>query len=520
MISSIDQDPALQPLDEYNQALMSHVHPPDWVDPEPVDCYDLVVIGAGTAGLVVAAGAAGLGLGLNIALIEKSLMGGDCLNLGCVPSKCVIRSSRVVADIRNSAPFGIQPPDHLDIDFAAVMQRMRRIRAGISHNDSAERFRQLGIDLFLGHAQFTSQAVITVNGRQLRFKKAVIATGARATHPQIPGLAEAGYLTNETVFSLTELPKRLAVLGGGPIGCELAQALHRLGSNVTLLHQHGHLLDREDADAAEIVQQQFLQEQLQVILDCRVESVELTDAGKVIHYRQAGETKPGETKTLVVDEILVGAGRTPNVDGLRLEVVGVDYDTQYGVLVNDYLQTTNSRIYAAGDICMNWKFTHAADAAARIVIKNTLFAPFGLGRSKLSSLVMPWVTYTDPEIAHVGLYEQDAKAKGLDTVTIKIPFSDIDRALADGEPEGFLKILHKRGSDQILGATIVARHAGEIISELSLAMVTKQGLTALSGVIHPYPTQAEAIKKAADAYRRTLLTPRAKSLLKLLTKFS
>lgn len=511
----IQQEPALQPLDEYNQSLMSQVHPIDWVNPQPADCYDLVVIGAGTAGLVVAAGAAGLGLGLKVALIEKSLMGGDCLNVGCVPSKCVIRSSRVVAELHNAEPFGIQSPEHLNIDFAAVMQRMRRIRAGISHHDSAERFRQLGVDVFLGTAQFLSREAIAVNESQLRFKKAVIATGARATHPQIPGLAEAGYLTNETVFSLTRCPKRLAVIGGGPIGCELAQAFHRLGSEVTLLHKHSHLLDREDADAAEIIQQQFLQENLHLVLDCTLENVEKADAGKIIHYRQNDAIK-----TIIVDEILVGAGRTPNVEGLNLEVAGVEYDTRQGVKVNDFLQTTNLRIYAAGDICMNWKFTHAADAAARIVIKNTLFSPWGLGRSKLSNLVMPWVTYTDPEIAHVGLYEQEAKEKGLKTNTIKIPFSTVDRALADGESEGFVKILHQQGSDQILGATIVARHAGEMLSEITLAMTTKQGLNALSGVIHPYPTQAEAIKKAADAYRRSLLTPRTQSLLKLLTKLS
>jgi len=515
MTSSIRHEPALQPLDEYNQTLMSYVHPPDWVNPQPAGCYDLVVIGAGTAGLVVAAGAAGLGLGLKVALIEKSLMGGDCLNVGCVPSKCVIRSSRVVADMRDAAPFGIRPPQDIEIDFAAVMQRMRQIRAGISHHDSAERFRKLGIDVFLGSAQFVSQDAIAVNDSQLRFKKAVIATGARATRPPISGLAEAGYLTNETVFSLTEPPKRLAIIGGGPIGCELAQAFHRLGSEVTLLHKHSHLLDREDTEAAEIVQQQFLREDLRLILDCTLEKVGVTESGQAIHYRQNGVSQ-----SIVVDQILVGAGRTPNVEGLNLEAVGVEYDARHGVKVNDYLQTTNPRIYAAGDICMDWKFTHAADAAARIVIKNSLFSPFGLGRSKLSSLVMPWVTYTDPEIAHVGLYEQEAQAKGFNTNTIKIPFSSVDRALADGETEGFVKILHKRGSDQILGATIVARHAGEMINEITLAIATNQGLSALSGVIHPYPTQAEAIKKAADAYRRTLLTPRTQSLLKLLTKLS
>ncbi len=515
MTPSIQQEPALQPLGEYNQQLMSHVHPPDWVNPTPAAGYDLVVIGAGTAGLVVAAGAAGLGLGLKVALVEKSLMGGDCLNVGCVPSKCVIRSSRVAADIRAAEPFGIQPPDAVNIHFAAVMERMRQIRAGISHHDSAERFRNLGIDVFLGHAAFVDQGAIAVDGHTLRFKKAVIATGARAARPDIPGLAEAGYLTNETVFSLTERPARLAVIGGGPIGCELAQAFHRLGSQVTLLHKNGHLLDREDADAAEIVQQQLIRDGLHLILSCQLERVEQTSAGKLISYRQNGELH-----TLTVDEILVGAGRSPNLDGLNLEAVGVQYDARHGVIVNDYLQTSNPRIYAAGDICMDWKFTHAADAAARIVIKNTLFSPFGWGRSKLSSLVMPWVTYTDPEIAHVGLYERDAQAQGLATQTIHIPFSAVDRALADGEPEGFVKILHKQGSDQILGATIVARHAGEMISEISLAIATKQGLSALSGVIHPYPTQAEAIKKAADAYRRTLLTPRTQTLLKLLTKLS
>lgn len=516
MPPSILDEPVVQPLDDYNQALLAHVHPIDWVNPEPAPLYDLVVLGAGTAGLVVAAGAAGLKLGLKIALIEKSLMGGDCLNLGCVPSKTIIQSSRVAATIRNAAPFGIQPPEAVNIDFAAVMQRMRRVRADISPHDSAKEFSSQGIDVFLGQAAFLDGDTVVVDGNHLRFKKAVIATGARASHPDLPGLAEAGFLTNETVFSLTDRPTRLAVLGGGPIGCELAQAFHRLGSDVTLLHKNGQLLDREDADAAELVQQRFLQEGLHLVLGCTVERVEKTDAGKVIHYQQQGEAK-----TIVVDEILVGAGRSPNVQGLNLDVVGVKYDAHHGVEVNDHLQTTNPRIFAAGDICMQWKFTHAADAAARLVIKNALFAPLGLGRGKLSSLVMPWVTYTDPEIAHVGLYEAEAHVKGLETETIHIPFADVDRAITDGETDGFAKILLKRGSDQILGATIVARHAGEFISEVTLAMVMKKGLKAIAQVIHPYPTQAEAIKKAADAYyRQAFLNPTTQFLLKLVAKFS
>jgi len=515
--------PELQPLDEYNLKLQANVHPVDWVNPKPAGIYDLVVLGGGTAGLVVAAGAAGLGLGLKVALVEKNLLGGDCLNVGCVPSKCLIRSSRVVAEIREAAALGIHAPD-IEIDFAAVMTRMRRIRAGISHHDSAERFRNLGVDVFLGTAKFLdgqNSRTVQVEGQNLKFKKAVIATGARATRPQIPGLEAAGYLTNETVFSLSDRsygcrnrPHRLAVIGGGPIGCELAQTFHRLGSAVTLFHKHSHVLDREDPEAAAVIQQEFIREGLGLILGCDLERVEKTASGKTIYYRQ-----DGMAKTIEVDEILVGAGRSPNLEGLNLEAIGVQFNQQ-GVVVNDYLQTTNPLIYAAGDICMNWKFTHAADAAARIVIKNTLFSPFGLGRSKLSSLVMPWVTYTDPEIAHVGLYEEEAIAQGLTVNTITIPFSSVDRAITDGETKGFIKVLHPKGSDQILGATIVARHAGDMISEITLAIVTKQGLNALSGVIHPYPTQAEAIKKAADAYRKTLLTPRTQALLKLLTKFS
>lgn len=505
----------VSPMDDYNQELLSQVHPPDWVNPQPADRYDLVVVGAGTAGLVVAAGAAGLGLGLKVALVEKHLMGGDCLNVGCVPSKCMIRSSRVVAEMKRAEVFGISSPANIDVDFPAVMERMRRLRAGISHHDSARRFQSLGVDTFLGTARFSSSNTIEVGDNILRFKKAVIATGARAARPPIPGLEQAGYLTNETVFSLTERPQRLAIIGGGPIGCELAQAFRRLGCEVILFHRGAHILNKEDADAAEIVQNVFIREGIRLVLGCQMERVEKTPEGKTISF-----TCDGTPESVTVDEILVGAGRAPNVEGLNLGAVEVEYDQKQGVKVNDYLQTTNPKIYAAGDICMNWKFTHAADAAARIVIKNILFSPFGMGRSKLSSLVMPWVTYTDPEIAHVGLYEREAQEKGIAVNTIKIPFSNVDRAIADGEEDGFVKIHHKQGSDEILGATIVARHAGEMISEVTTAIVNKVGLNGLSNVIHPYPTQAESIKKAADAYRRTLLTPNTKRLLGFLTKLS
>jgi thioredoxin reductase len=501
-------------MDEYNQQLVASVHPSDWVNPEPKDYYDLVVIGAGTAGLVVAAGVAGLGIGLKVALVEKKLLGGDCLNFGCVPSKCLIRSGRVLGEVGRAKNLGINIEEP-SVDFSRVMERMRKVRSQISGHDSVQRFQSLGIDVFLGEAHFLENKAIVVAEKILKYKKAVIATGARASYPEISGLEEAGFLTNETVFSLTELPQHFAIIGGGPIGCELAQTFQRLGSQIFLFHNHSQLLNKEDQSAVDIIQNTFIKEGIQLILESQIERVEKNPAGKIIHY-----THQGKSECVIVDEILIGTGRSPNIEGLNLEAVGVEYDQRVGIRVNDFLQTTNPNIYGAGDACMTWKFTHAADAAARIVIKNIFFSPLGRGRSKLSDLVMPWVTYTDPEIAQVGISAVEAQAKGLEINTIKIPFETVDRAMTDGEIEGFVKILHKKGSDEILGATIVASHAGEMISEITIAIANKIGLSQLSSVIHPYPTQAEAIKKAADAYRRTLLTPKAKTFLRLLAKFS
>lgn len=506
----------VNPLDSHNQVLIDRVHPQDWINPTPVDVYDLVIIGAGTAGLVVAAGAAGLGLGLKVALVEKQLMGGDCLNFGCVPSKALIRSSRVIGELQRAEALGIHfDREAIAVNFAAVMERLREVRAGLSVHDSAQRFRDLGVDVFFGPAHFCDRQSIQVCEATLKFRKAVIATGARAATPRIEGLEAVGFLTNETVFSLTDCPKRLAVIGGGPIGCELAQAFQRLGSQVTLLQRRSQLLPKEDLEVAEIIQNQLGLDGVQVILSVEIERVEAIATGKVIHFRQQDQES-----VIEVDEILVGAGRSPNVQDLNLEAAGVDYDLAHGVKVNDYLQTTNSNIYAAGDICSAWKFTHAADAAARIVIKNALFTPFGLGKSKVITLTIPRVTFTDPEVAHVGLSETEARQQGIAIATITIPLDKVDRAVLDGETAGLVRIHHHPNSDRILGATIVAPHAGEMISEVTTAIANQLGLSALSGVIHPYPTQAEGIKKAADAYRRTLLTPRTKQLLQLLRKLS
>lgn len=489
------------PQDIYNEALVSNVHPADWQNPEPAPSYNLVVIGAGTAGLVTAAGAAGLGA--KVALVERHFLGGDCLNVGCVPSKCMIRSSRMAADICDASQFGVRVLGGMEVDFPVVMERLRRLRARISEHDSARRFKELGVDLFLGEGQFSDPDTVQVAGKTLKFKKAVIATGTRPVQPAIEGIAEVGFLTNETVFSLTERPRRLAVIGGGPIGCELAQAFRRLGCEVILFHNAAHILNREDSDAAEIIQQSFIRDGIRLILNCKTTKVEKKNQGKVIHIDCGGNTE-----TIAVDEILAGAGRSPNVEGLNLEGAGVKYDKREGIEVNDQLQTTNPRIYAAGDICLAYKFTHTADATARIVIQNALFN----GRKKVSALTIPWCTYTDPEIAHVGMYEKDAKEKGIEVETYVRLLKEVDRAIADGEEEGFVKIHVRKGTDKILGATIVARHAGEMLGEITLAIVGNIGLKTISNVIHTYPTQAEAIKQVGDAYNRTRLTPLIKKL--------
>lgn len=498
---------SVPPMDQHNQALVENLHPPSWVNPEPASRYHLVVIGGGTAGLVTAAGAALLGA--KVALVEKHLLGGDCTNVGCVPSKSMIRSARAAAAVRDAQAYGINVPESTEVNFAAVMERMRRLRAEISENDSADRFqKEFGVDVFLGKACFAEENAITVADSTLHFSKAVIATGSRPARLPIEGLEEAGYLTNETVFSLTERPQRLAIIGGGYIGCELAQTFRRLGSEVMLFQHKARILDREDPDAAAIVQQALAREGVALVLQSKVQRVERQGAEKVLHYEANGQAGKA-----IVDEILVTAGRAPNIEGMNLETIGVKCDSKKGVMVNDYLQTTNPRIYAVGDVCMQWKFTHAADAAARIAIQNSLFSVLGIGRRRLSKLIMPWCTYTDPEVAHVGLYEQEAEAQGIAVETLHSPLSKVDRAIVDGEVEGFAKIHIRKGTNQILGATVVAKHAGEMISQITTAMVGKLGVDTLANVIYPYPTQAEVIRKAADDYSlRRLNTPLVKRL--------
>src|SRR5207244_4117289 len=360
----------------------------------------------------------------------------------------------------------------------------RKLRARISHTDSVHRYTKLGVDVFIGDARFSGPDTVVVEGaagdRTLRFAKAAICTGARASDPPTPGLQEAGYLTNETVFTLTELPPRLGVIGAGPIGSELAQAFARFGSQVYRIEAMHGIMPNADRDAAAIVHESMLRDGIKLLCCGKDLRVKKTDGGKRLTV-----DSHGQQYDVTVDEILVGVGRTPNTEGLGLETVGVEYD-KAGVKVNDRLQTTNARIYAAGDICSPFKFTHAADAMAQIVIQNALFPhPFGLAYADMDSLLMPWCTYTQPEIAHVGLYEADAKAKGWEVETFTYKLDEVDRAILDGEDEGFARIHVRKGTDKILGATIVGAHAGEMISEFTVLMKTGQGLKTLISTIHP-----------------------------------
>ncbi len=494
--------------------LLENVFPGDWQNPEPRARYDLVVVGAGSAGLISAALAAGLGA--RVALVEEQHLGGDCLNTGCVPSKSLLRASRMVAEAhRAQRELGLELAAGAAPDFARVMERMREIRARISHEDSALRYRdELGVAVFLGRAHFSGRDRLEVDGRTLRFKRAVLATGARPASLPIPGLAEAGPLTSESVFDLETLPERLAVIGGGPIGCELAQAFARLGSQVSLLHADAHVLPREDPEAARVLDARLRAEGLRIEDSARIERVDGGPQAACIHYRSSD----GAVRQLPADRILLAVGRTPNVEEMGLEAAGVAYDALRGVHVDDFLRTRNPRIYAAGDVCMRWQFTHAADAAARIAVRNALFSLGPLGRARLSRLVMPWCTYTDPEIAHVGLGRGEALAAGIEVDSYTVPLSELNRAVTDGEEEGFLKILLQRKRDRIVGASIVAPHAGELIGELTLAMLTGQGLGKLLDVIHPYPTLAQGIARVAGLRAKERATPALRRWLKRLIR--
>lgn len=466
--------PPLLPDDPHDSRLIANVRPLAWVNPTPAPRYNLVAIGAGAAGLVSAGGAGGLGA--KVALIERQFLGGDCLIAGCVPSKTLLAVAR-----------------ERPTDFAAVMERVRQVRADISPHDSAERFRrEFGVDVFFGEARFTAQDALEVGGQTLHFRKAVIATGSRPVVPDIPGMKEAAPLTNETVFSLTNLPRRLTVIGGGSVGCELAQAFARLGSRVTLLERGAQILSSEDEDTVQVVTAGLRRDGIDVRCHAAVTRVEAGPPKRV--YLDVG--------MIEADAILVATGRTPNIESLNLDAAGIRVHGN-GLIVDDHLRTTNRRVFAAGDVAGSYHLTHAADAMARLVIRNALF----LGRERLSRLVVPWCLYTDPEFARVGLTEREANQRGVGVDVYRVGFDQVDRAITDGRTDGFVKVLTAKGTDRIVGAAVVGPHAGELIGTLSLAMTNRLGLKAIAGTVFPYPTYTEALKKVADAYNRTRLTP-------------
>ncbi|MEB3282939.1 MAG: mercuric reductase [Lyngbya sp.] len=440
--------------------------------------YDLVIIGGGSGGLVVASAAAQLKA--KVALVERDRLGGDCLWFGCVPSKSLIHASRVAYDVKNAARFGIYT-EHPKIDFSKAANHVQNVIKTIEPHDSPERFRGLGVEVIFGEGKFSDRQTFEVNGRQLKARAFVISTGSRPAIPPIPGLKEAGFLTNENVFSLQEYPENFVIIGGGPIGCELGQAFSRLGSNVTLIESGDYLLQKEDPEAAQVVQDQLISEGIKILTQTRAEQVELKDGKKHI---KAGEN------TIIADEILLAVGRVPNVESLNLEAAGVAVG-KGGIQVNDKLQTTNPRIYACGDVIGGYQFTHVAGYEAVVVLTNALFFPV----SKANYRVIPWATFTDPELARVGLTEKQALQRyGKDVYVLKQPFSGVDRAQAEGKTQGFAKII-TRGNGEILGAHLVGPSAGELIHEIVLAMSNNLKVSALTG-IHIYPTLSEVNSKA------------------------
>lgn len=474
--------------DPFLDKLQQTIFPSNWINPKPIEQYDLLVVGGGPGGMTAATIASTLNA--RVALVEKEHLGGECLSYGCIPSKAFLRCSRVVQDVRQASEYGLEVPAGWKVNFGAVMQRVHRLQATLAPIDSPEHFKKLGIDVFFGTGHFTDPNTLVVGNQTIRFKKAIIVTGTQPIPLTIPGLDSSDYWTNQNIFQMPTLPRRLAIIGGGPISCELSQAFLRFGSQVNLVTHAATLLPKDDLIASERLKKVFEKEGMKIFMQTHVKRVEKKGKEKIL-YLENGEQ-------IVADEIFVAIGRIPVTKGLDLERASISYDQQKGILTNDYLQTSNPNIYAAGDVTSPYKFTHISQELSKMAAINALNG----NHEKQSTLIVPWCTYTDPEIAHIGLSEQEARQQGIPTEVIMVEMSEVGRAILDGQTTGFVKLLIRENSDQIIGATLMAANAGDMISELSVAMQSKQGLLDLSQAIHTFPTQAEILRTAAETVLR------------------
>lgn len=478
------------PADDEETPLRA-VRPEDWTNPAPRRMYDLAIVGAGPAGLTAAEAAARNGF--SVALIERNRIGGNSLLVGSVPSKAIIRTARFCGTMRDADAFGAPAPATRVPDFSDVMARMRRIRARISRLHSVHALTALGVDVFFGRARFASAEMLRVDDVPVRFHKALVATGARPRASEIPGLEPSSYRTSETIFELDMLPTRLAVIGGGPLGCELAQAFCRLGSHVTIVQDEAKFLPREERDAAEILSRAM--ERDGVIIRLNTTVVGARREGRDTILETMSNDVSGEVRG---DTVLLCIGRVPNVEELGLEAAGIAFDTEQGIAVNEFLRSTNPYVYAAGDACGTLRFTNSAQRSARMAVQNALMQ----GQQRYNSAVIPWCTYCDPEIAHIGLHVWEAREQSIPIKSFTVLMHDVDRAITDGEDVGFAKIHIAEGTDRILGATIVATRASELINEMAVVMSAGIGMRALASVAHTYPAQSEAIMLAAQAWER------------------